>query len=64
MTTIDMSRPQRASEDRTDEVRRTLEGVIGVPATEGNLVDVLVNGDRSSPRCSTRSAMRIGRSIC
>jgi cardiolipin synthase A/B len=49
MTTIDMSRPQRASEDRTDEVRRTLEGVIGVPATEGNLVDVLVNGDQIFP---------------
>jgi len=49
MTTIDMSRPQRASEDRADEIRRTLEGVIGVPATEGNLVDVLVNGDRIFP---------------
>ena len=49
MTTIDMNRPRRASEDRTDEVRRTLEGVIGVPATEGNLVDVLVNGDRIFP---------------
>ncbi len=44
-----MNRPRRASEDRTDEVRRTLEGVIGVPATEGNLVDVLVNGDRIFP---------------
>ncbi|HEX4942378.1 MAG TPA: phospholipase D-like domain-containing protein [Actinomycetota bacterium] len=44
-----MNRPQRASEDRADEVRRTLEGVIGVPATEGNLVDVLVNGDRIFP---------------
>jgi len=49
MTAIDMSRPQRASEDRADEIRRTLEGVIGVPATEGNLVDVLVNGDRIFP---------------
>jgi cardiolipin synthase A/B len=49
VTTIDMSGPQRASEDRTDEVRRTLEGVIGVPATEGNLVDVLVNGDQIFP---------------
>ena len=47
--TIDTSRPQRPSEDRTDEVRRTLEGVIGVPATEGNLVDVLVNGDQIFP---------------
>ena len=49
MTTIDTNLPQRASEDRTDEIRRTLEGVIGVPATEGNLVDVLVNGDRIFP---------------
>ena len=49
MTTIDMTQPQRASEDRADEVRRTLEGVIGVPATEGNLVDVLVNGDQIFP---------------
>jgi cardiolipin synthase A/B len=49
VTTIDGTRPGRASEDRTDEIRRTLEGVIGVPATEGNLVDVLVNGDRIFP---------------
>jgi len=49
MTTTDVTRPQRASEDRADEVRRTLEGVIGVPATEGNLVDVLVNGDQIFP---------------
>jgi cardiolipin synthase A/B len=49
VTTIDGTRPRRASEDRTDEIRRTLEGVIGVPATEGNLVDVLVNGDRIFP---------------
>jgi cardiolipin synthase A/B len=47
--TLEVSRPQRAAEHRTDEVRRTLEGVIGVPATEGNLVDVLVNGDRIFP---------------
>jgi cardiolipin synthase A/B len=45
VTTLDASRPRRASADRTDEVRRALEGIIGVPATEGNLVDVLVNGD-------------------
>ena len=49
MTTLDVSRDDRASEDRVDEIRRTLEGVIGVPATEGNLVDVLVNGDRIFP---------------
>jgi cardiolipin synthase len=44
-----VSRPERASEDRVDDVRRTLEGVIGVPATEGNQVDVLVNGDQIFP---------------
>jgi cardiolipin synthase A/B len=49
VTTLDTSRPQRGSDDRTAEVRRTLEGVIGVPATEGNIVDVLVNGDRIFP---------------
>ncbi len=31
--------------DRVDELRRTLEGVIGVPATEGNRIEVLRNGD-------------------
>jgi cardiolipin synthase len=49
VTTLDVSRPQRASEDRVDDVRRTLEGVIGVPATEGNQVDALVNGDQIFP---------------
>ena len=41
--------PDHASEDRVDDVRRTLEGVIGVPATEGNQVDALVNGDQIFP---------------
>ena len=49
MTTLDVSRSPRASEDRTADVRRTLEGVIGVPATEGNQVDALVNGDQIFP---------------
>jgi cardiolipin synthase len=49
VTTLDVNRPDQASEDRVDEVRRTLEGVIGVPATEGNHVDVLLNGDRIFP---------------
>jgi cardiolipin synthase A/B len=49
VTTLDMNRPDHASDHPADEVRRTLEGVIGVPATEGNLVDVLVNGDRIFP---------------
>jgi cardiolipin synthase A/B len=49
VTTLDVNRPDHASDHPADEVRRTLEGVIGVPATEGNLVDVLVNGDRIFP---------------
>jgi cardiolipin synthase len=32
--------------DRTTRVRRVLEGVIGVAATEGNRIEALVNGDR------------------
>jgi cardiolipin synthase len=35
--------------DRVEEFRRTLEGVIGVPATEGNRIDVLRNGDEIFP---------------
>jgi len=35
--------------DRIDRIRRTLEGVIGVPATEGNRLEVLRNGDRIFP---------------
>jgi cardiolipin synthase len=32
-----------------NRIRRTLEGVIGVPATEGNRVEVLRNGDQIFP---------------
>ena len=49
MTTVDVSRPGHGSEDRTAEIRRVLEGIIGVPATEGNHIDMLVNGDRIFP---------------
>jgi cardiolipin synthase A/B len=35
--------------DCTRRVRRTLEGVLGVPATEGNQIDVLRNGDEIFP---------------
>ena len=35
--------------DRTTAVRRTLEGIIGVPMTEGNKVEILRNGDRIFP---------------
>jgi cardiolipin synthase len=34
---------------RTRRIRRTLEGVLGVPATEGNGIDVLRNGDDIFP---------------
>ena len=37
------------SETRTDRVRRILEGVIGVPATEGNRLAVLRNGHEIFP---------------
>jgi cardiolipin synthase A/B len=37
------------SPDRTERIRRTIEGVIGVPATEGNALDVLRNGDEIFP---------------
>jgi cardiolipin synthase len=36
-------------DDRTTRVRRTLEGVLGVPATEGNRIKVLRNGDEIFP---------------
>src|SRR5260221_10521659 len=35
--------------DSAERMRRTIEGVIGVPATEGNRVDVLRNGDEIFP---------------
>jgi cardiolipin synthase len=38
-----------AVDDRIERVRRTLEGVMGVPATEGNRLDVLRNGDEIFP---------------
>lgn len=37
------------SDQRRQRVRRRLEGVLGVPATEGNQADVLLNGDRIFP---------------
>jgi cardiolipin synthase len=49
VTTLDVSRPDHGSEDRTAGIRRVLEGTIGVPATEGNSIDMLVNGDRIFP---------------
>jgi cardiolipin synthase len=49
VSTLQATRDSRGSEDRIRDIRRVLEGVIGVPATEGNLVDMLVNGDRIFP---------------
>jgi cardiolipin synthase len=49
VSTLEATRDSRGSEDRIRDIRRVLEGVIGVPATEGNLVDMLVNGDRIFP---------------
>jgi cardiolipin synthase A/B len=41
--------PAPRSTQRSDELRRALEGVIGVPATEGNHVEVLRNGNEIFP---------------
>ena len=41
--------PRRRPPPDPNRVRRTLEGVIGVPATEGNCIDVLRNGDEIFP---------------
>ncbi len=38
-----------AKADPADLLRRTVEGIIGVPATEGNHIDVLRNGDEIFP---------------
>ena len=40
---------RRGNADEVTRVRRVLEGVIGVPATEGNQIDVLRNGDEIFP---------------
>jgi cardiolipin synthase len=47
--TSDEHRRTVVKPDAAERVRRTVEGVIGVPATEGNLVDVLRNGDEIFP---------------
>src|SRR5688572_14398238 len=38
-----------AVEELTQRYRRALEGLLGVPATEGNVVEVLRNGDQIFP---------------
>ena len=58
VTDVDRARPsdervattdRAATTDSAARIRRTLEGVIGVPATEGNRVEVLRNGDEIFP---------------
>jgi cardiolipin synthase len=47
--TATVESPDSAETSARDRVRRVLEGVIGVPATEGNRIDVLRNGDEIFP---------------
>jgi cardiolipin synthase len=49
MTAVRTVERAGARDDCSREVRRTLEGVLGVPATEGNQIDVLRNGDEIFP---------------
>jgi cardiolipin synthase len=49
MSAATMEPPGAAQTSAGDRVRRVLEGVIGVPATEGNRIDVLRNGDEIFP---------------
>jgi cardiolipin synthase A/B len=46
---VTVARDDDAANDPADHRRRTIEGVIGVPATEGNRIDVLRNGDEIFP---------------
>lgn len=46
---VEMTAVDDLPETSTDELRRSLEGIIGVPATEGNLIEVLRNGDEIFP---------------
>jgi len=39
-----------SSRDRRARARRVLEGVVGIPSTEGNRIEVLRNGDEIFPR--------------
>lgn len=56
MGIVTVGTPERADVDivpkrseRIDRLRRALEGIIGVPATEGNAIDVLRNGNEIFP---------------
>jgi len=45
----EQSNEVESDDEPASRMRRTLEGVIGVPATEGNRIDVLRNGDEIFP---------------
>src|SRR3954471_379316 len=47
--TVSSSDEASQHKDDRDRARRHLEGIIGVPATEGNRIDVLRNGDEIFP---------------
>ena len=49
MNTLSDPRPAAPGGQRAERIRRILEGVIGVPATEGNRLEVLRNGDEIFP---------------
>jgi cardiolipin synthase len=46
---VEWSEPNSATTDRVSRLRRSLEGILGVPATEGNLVEVFRNGNEIFP---------------
>ena len=48
-TTIDDTSSAREREDEMVRYRRAMEGLVGIPATEGNRVTILHNGDEIFP---------------
>ncbi|HET9249069.1 MAG TPA: phospholipase D-like domain-containing protein [Actinomycetota bacterium] len=46
---LDVREPDPSTTDRVDRLRRSLEGILGVPATEGNVVETLRNGNEIFP---------------
>jgi cardiolipin synthase len=49
MSSLNLVPTAPAVDERIERIRRTLEGVIGVPATEDNRLEVLHNGDEIFP---------------
>ncbi len=49
MTAVRTVESHASTRECTRRIRRTLEGVLGVPATEGNRIEVLRNGDEIFP---------------